>query len=157
MKGIVLKSLLVILLIAVAVGFVLLRNPEPAYANLTDLQTFTLPSNPLVTHTSNTYIVLWDTSSGDLVNITSGTVYDSNTWNVAYGETTVHSNNGLVHTVLIPPLNRSLVYGMAVFDSATPLKTDVPTDGPYLYNPEINMAYESTNPSRNAKVRTTGS
>ena len=149
----------VILLIAIMLfaAIVTVTSREAKAATATQL--WTLPSNSIVTHSATTYVVVWERTSGDLVTAADGTTSSAVTWaNAALEDPTyinVHAQNGLVYRVLIPPLNQSLKYALAIFDAATPAKADVPTMGPFIYDPVNNQIYTDTNPTDGAKVRVT--
>ena len=114
-------------------------------------QTFVLPSSSTVTHTANTYIILYQRQTGHLVD-DNGAIAGGNTWTGGDIATAVHAQNGLVWTATIPALNSNVEYVMAVFDNVAPAKTDVPTMGPFLYDPEQNITYSDTNPIRRKNV-----
>ena len=119
---------------------------------LTESQTFVLPSSSSVTHTANTYIIIWDTETGNIVDA-NGVTAAGNTWTEGDIATAVHAQNGLVWTATIPALNVNYKYGMAIFDAASPAKDDVPTMGPFLYDPRENIVYSDTNPIFDKRVR----
>jgi hypothetical protein len=117
-------------------------------------QTFVLPSSSTVTHTANTYLVLWDKATGNLVDATTGAVAAGNVWGDCDISTTVHAQNGTVFAATIPALDDSYNYVMAVYDNATPAKTDVPTAGPFFYSPATNITFTDANPVRKDHVKT---
>ena len=116
-------------------------------------QTFVLPSSSSVTHTTNTYIILWDKATGNLV-ADAGTIASGNTWTGGDIATAVHAQNGTAWTATIPALDNQYKYVMAIYDAASPAKTDVPTMGPFLYDPVTNNVYSDTNPMRNGSIFT---
>lgn len=142
---------IVLIIIAIAIAFMVVSRPAQADQSLS--QTFTLPSSSSVTHTANTYIILWDIKTGNLV-ADAGTIAAGNTWTGGDIATAVHAQNGLVWTATIPALDDQVEYGMAIFDAASPAKTDVPTMGPFLYDARINKAYTDTSPVQRANVLT---
>ena len=119
-------------------------------------QTFVLPSSTSVTHSANTYIILWQIETGHLVDATDGTFAVGTTWaNAAIEDTLIdpHAENLLVWLATLPALDADIHYGFAVFDAATPAGTDVPTMGPFLYDPTTNRVYSDTNPISSRRVR----
>ena len=118
-------------------------------------RTFVLPSSATVTHSANTYIILFDIATGDLVNASTGAVASTVTWGDADIATTVHSENGLVYTATLPDLDSQYQYGLAVFDAASPAKTDTPTIGPIRYDPATGNTYTDSVPVLGNQVRTT--
>ena len=142
----------VMVVLFVFVLAILWTFPMRVSASTVALQTFVLPSTSDVTHMANTYIILWDIGTGNLVN-DAGIVLAANGWTDGDIATAVHDENGLVWTATIPALDTYYEYGFAVFDSAAPAKTDVPTMGPFLYDPKTNKVYSDTNPLKGGKVR----
>jgi hypothetical protein len=111
-----------------------------------------LPSSSTVTHTANTYIVIWDRRTGNLV-ADAGTVAAANAWTDGDIATAVHAENGTVWLATIPALESVYEYAMAVYDNASPAKTDVPTMGPFLYDPSSRTVFTDTNPITGNKTR----
>ena len=144
-------GLILAIIIAMGITWTHIDRAGAATSELTDAQTFVLPSTPTVTHTANTYIILWDTATGHLVN-DAGAIASGNTWTGGDIATAVHAQNGLAWTATIPILNVNHTYAMAIFDAASPAKTDVPTMGPFLYDPRENIVYSDTNPIHDKKV-----
>ena len=126
-------------------------------------QTLALPSTSTVTHDAATYLVIWDRSNGNLVGSPSGadpnfadTLTATNTWVNAAIATAVHLQNGNAWIATTPSLSSDIEYVMGVYNNASPAKTDVPTQGPFLYDPAGNVTFSDTNPIRrkNVGVRT---
>ena len=133
--------------------------PRQTEAATIGTHTFILPSTSGVTHSANTYIIIYDLATGNLVAQATGTVSASNAWGDADIATSVHSENGLIYEATIPDLSDGYAYAMAIFDSASPAKTDVPTMGPFLYDPVESAAGGSalssdTNPRSRGAVKT---
>jgi hypothetical protein len=145
-----------VIVLALLASLVLWSIPKEAKAATVASQTFVLPSTDTVTHTANTYIILYDTATGNLVD-DNGAIAAGNTWTGGDIATAVHAQNGLVWTATIPELSTAYEYGMAIFDAASPAKTDVPTMGPFLYDPVSNKTYTDTNPLRDNSVKTKAS
>ena len=133
--------------LAVAATWVVVNDTHAA----TGAQTFVLPSSSTVTHTANTYIILWDKATGNLV-ADAGTIAAGNTWTGGDIATAVHAQNGTVWIATIPALDDNYTYVMAIYDAASPAKTDVPTAGPFLYDPDQNITFSDTNPIRRKNV-----
>lgn len=139
-------------LVPFVLAFVSLMSIEGKAATIAS-QTFVLPSSDSVTHTANTYIILWDKATGNLV-ADAGTIASGNTWTGGDIATAVHAQNGTAWTATIPALDNQYEYVMCIYDAASPAKTDVPTMGPFLYDPETNNVYSDTNPMRNGSIFT---
>ena len=139
----IIKVSFVLLLASVLLAVAIIAIP--AEAKTTVSQTFVLPSSSTITHTADTYIILWEAATGNLVN-DAGTIAVANTWTQGDIETTVHNENGTVYTSTIPALDTTKVYSIAVYSNAAPAKTDVPTMGPFYYDPQTNRVYTDTNP-----------
>lgn len=127
--------------------------PREAQAATIASRTFALPSTSDVTHSANTYIILWDRATGNLVK-DDGTVAAANEWTDGDIATAVHAQNGTVWIATIPALSTNYEYAIAVYDAASPAKTDVPTMGPFLYDPKSASVFSDTNPLEGRSVRT---
>lgn len=137
--------------IAIAIG-IIFAIAHPAQAYTTASHTFVLPSSSTVTHTANTYIIIWNRRTGDLVK-DDGSIASTNTWTEGDIATAVHSENGLIWLATIPALDSVHSYAMAIFDAASPAKTDIPTMGPFLYDPSARTVFTDTNPIAGNKTR----
>ena len=146
-------GLLIALVITAGVFMALPREVEAATHSA---RTFALPSTSSVTHTANTYIVIWDRYSGDLVTAADGTTSASVTWaNAAIEDANIdaHGQNAALWLAAIPALDKGRQYALAVYDAASPATSDVPTMGPFLYDAESGIVYSDTNPINSTKVR----
>ena len=141
-----------VLAMMLAIGVTWMATYEVKAATIAS-RTFVLPSSSSVTHSANTYIILWDRATGDLV-ADAGTVEAGNTWTGGDIATAVHAENGTVYTATIPALSDAYRYAMAIYDAASPAKTDVPTMGPFLYNAKTGAVFSDTNPIYMDEVET---
>ena len=99
---------LICLILAVGLTWTVTQRAEAAS---TGAQTFVLPSSSTVTHTANTYIILWDKATGNLVD-DNGAIAAGNTWTGGDIATAVHAQNGTVWTATIPALSDSYLKPM---------------------------------------------
>ena len=147
------KITLGLMLLIIATIGVILITASIAQAATTPSHTFVLPSSSTVTHTANTYIIIWDRRTGNLV-ADAGTVAAANGWTDGDIATAVHAQNGTVWLATIPALDGIYQYALAVYDAASPAKTDVPTMGPFLYDPAARTVFTDTNPINGNRTRT---
>ena len=125
---------------------------QQAKATTIASQTFVLPSSPTVTYNAATYIMLYDRSTGNLIDGDDGT--DNAAWSAvgAAIETAPHATNTEVWTATIPALSSSVEYVMVIWTGANYAATDTFQAGPFLYDPEQNITYSDTNPIRRKNV-----
>ena len=120
----------------------------------TSAQTFVLPSSPDITYDTNTYIMLYDRASGNLMDDALGTT--GATWAGAAIATAAHGTYTEAWIATIPPLDTNKEYVMVVWSGTNYANTDTFQAGPWLYDPENNITFTDTNPIRrkNVGVRT---
>jgi len=144
-----------VLAMMLAIGVTWMATYEAKAATIAS-QTFVLPSSSSVTHSADSYIVIWDRNTGNMVDAGSGVVSASTIWaDAAIDENhgfSVHTQNATVYTATIPALSDAYRYALAVYDNATPTKGDAPTAGPFLYDPRFNVVFSDTNPVRSNMI-----
>lgn len=141
-----------VLTMALVVAWMLAQNVIAAQHS--GVKTFVLPTTDSVTHDTNTYLIIYDLNTGDLVDATTGIADSGNAWGDCDIATAVHAENGVAWVATIPTLNLDYDYVMVAFSNATPAKTDTPTWGPFLYDAKYAMTYSDASPIRDGRVRT---
>ena len=107
---------------------------------------------------TNPYFILYDVRTGYLLDATTGVPATATAWvNAAFDSG--HWTGGEVSTItgfpnlIIPALDSKGVYGIMMFDAASPANTDTCiTKG--LYNPRANLTYSDASPTKNNEVMT---
>ena len=142
-----------LLCLLLAVGITWTVNQD-AKATTIAAQTFVLPSSPTVTYDAATYIMLYDRSSGDLMDDATGV--SGATWAGAAIATAPHGVYTEAYTATIPPLDSNKEYVMVVWTGTGYANTDTFQSGPWLFDPEQGITFSDTNPIRrkNVGVRT---
>lgn len=120
-------------------------------------KTFVLPSSVDTTYDAATYILLFNTETGDFVNASTGACTSSVAWSDADIATAAHSANTVTYTATIPALSKSIKYGLMVWSGTNYSSSDTYQLGAVFYDPESATCYTDTNPTdrRALKVRTT--
>jgi len=148
-------------LLAVFIGvcvFVALTPLKKAEAKTYPAATVTLPTYNNGVLLTNPYFILYDVKTGYLVDAASGVPAAATTWaNAAFDSG--HWTGGAVSAItgfpnlIIPALDSKSVYGILMFDAASPANTDTCiVKG--LYNPRSNLTYSDSVPTKNNEVMT---
>ena len=139
-----------------AVTAIIALVPEKAQAATHSSRTFVLPSSPSVTYDANTYLLIWDKNTGDLVATAGGSPAAATTWAEADIATAAHTNNTEVYTATIPALTTGYEYCITVWSGTNYSNADTFQSGPFLYDPDTGIVYTDTNPVRSGHVKTGG-
>ena len=125
---------------------------QQAKATTIASQTFVLPSSPSVTYDAATYILIYDRSSGDLMD--DGTGVTGATWTNAAIATAPKSATFYTeaYTATIPPLSSDVEYVMVVWTGTNYDNTDTFQAGPFLFDPAQGITFSDTNPIRRKNV-----
>ena len=141
-----------IIAIIVAVGITWTINQDAKAATVAS-RTFVLISNTSVTHTTNTYLVLWERQTGNIVDKSTGVIAAAEDWaDNAITTDGQHGQNTAAWTYTLPALDSNKEYVMGVYSNGTPADDDAPTMGPFLYDPVNNITFSDTNPIRSKNV-----
>lgn len=142
-----------VLLVLSLVLFAGCQSPQIAGA-VASSHTFVLPSSSDVTYDGDTYILLWDKSTGDLVPTAGGAPVAATEWAGADIATAAHAKNTEVYVATIPSLDDTYAYGMTVWSGTNYSNADTLQAGPFLYDPVMNVVYTDTNPIYRNQVTT---
>lgn len=141
-----------------AMVIVLSTPPKDAQAKTYVATTISLPTYNNGVLLTNPYFILYDVRTGYLLDATTGVPAAATTWaNAAFDSG--HWTGGVVSTItgfpnlVIPALSSQGVYGILMFDAASPAKTDTCIIKG-LYNPRSNLTYSDSSPTKNNEVMT---
>jgi len=107
---------------------------------------------------TNPYFILYDVRTGYLLDATTGVPAAATTWaNAAFDSG--HWTGGVISTItsfpnlIIPALSSQSVYGILMYDGASPAKTDSCV-AKGLFNPQSSLTYSDSVPTKNGEVMT---
>jgi len=141
------------------ISLMILNNlPRDVKAATYPAATISLPTYNNGVLLTNPYFILYDIKTGYLCDATTGIPAAATSWaNAAFDSG--HWTGGVVSTItgfpnlIIPALDSKRVYGIMMFDAASPANTDTCiTKG--LYNPRANLTYSDSSPTKNNEVMT---